>query len=81
MNQRNSNNAAPKTIAYLNVEVEVQASNGEWYSFKGGIPVTDKKASERGLVANPHIMENSEKVKCSASLNVITEEPKEVDFA
>ena len=79
MQQRNSKND-PKTTAFLNIDVQIQAENGEWYSFKGGIPVTDKKASERGLVANPTVLDDPKRMKVTVALNVLNEEPKEVSF-
>ncbi len=79
MNARNSNDKA-KTLGFINVAVQVKAADGNWYTYKGGIPLTDKKASERGLIANPKALEDKKRVKIEASLHVIAEEPDAVKF-
>ena len=81
MEKKTPANTKPKTLAFINVDIQVQAANGEWYSFKGGIPITDRKASERGLAATPNALDDPEKIKVTAALHVIAEEPEEVNFS
>ena len=74
-------NTKPNTLGFINVEVQVQAKDGTWYTHKGGIPITDKRKCDLGLIANPSAIEDSKRVKMSCSIHVMAAEPEgDVDF-
>ncbi len=78
--EKKTTNTKPKANAFMNVLVKVKAADGTEYTYKGGIPLSNAKASEKGLIDNPEVLNDKKRTTIEASIHVIAVEPEEVKF-
>jgi len=75
-----NNSNFKKADGFLNIELKIQAKDGNWYSIKGGIPLHADNAVQRGLMNNPDILEDSSRIEMTASVHRVSDQPDNIEF-
>ena len=65
---------------YANVVIHVQDKLGNWHTLRAGIPLSNAKPPEKGILANPDVLTDPERVKFECTVNVAKVYDAPVEF-